>query len=267
LPNEAREAALPDTAKEPILRDEAKEAARRAAAHVVVADLESPAVGDDDRHHLRSVLRLRPGEAVSTTDGSGGWRLCRYAADRSLEPDGEIVRRPRLSPLITVGFAPVKGDRPEWAVQKLTELGVDRIVILRADLGVVRWDAERAARHLDRLRVVARQAVMQSRQWWLPELIGMEGVDSWAKEPGVAMAVPGGDPPSLSYPSVLVGPEGGWSDAEQESASAQVDLGPGVLRTESAAVAAGVLLVALRAGLVHPAAASDGRLKPPSGTP
>ena len=45
---------------------------------------------------------------MSTTDGSGGWRLCRYAADRSLEPDGEIVRRPRLSPLITVGFADEK---------------------------------------------------------------------------------------------------------------------------------------------------------------
>jgi len=262
--DDATEAALPDGAKEASLPDEAREAARRAAAHVVVADLDAPAVGDDDRHHLRSVLRLRPGEVVSTTDGRGGWRLCRYAADCLLAPEGEIVRRPRVSPLITVGFAPVKGDRPEWAVQKLTELGVDRIVILRADLGVVRWDAERAARHLDRLRVVARQALMQSRQWWLPELTGMDGVDAWATEPGVAMAVPGGDPPSLSYPTVLVGPEGGWSDAEQERAPARVDLGPGVLRTESAAVAAGVLLMALRSGLVGPAAR---RLKPPSGTP
>jgi RsmE family RNA methyltransferase len=51
---------------------------------------------------------------------------------------------------------------------------------------------------------------------------------------------------------VLVGPEGGWSPQEEESARARVDLGPSVLRTESAAVAAGVFLVGLRAGLVRP---------------
>jgi len=250
------------------LSDSVPDGARRAAAHVIVADLDAPHIEEEDRHHLQTVLRLRPGELVSATDGQGAGRLCRYAAGGSLIPDGEIVRRLLGLPSITVGFAPVKGDRPEWTVQKLTEVGVNRIVILRTDLGVVRWDAERATHHLTRLRVVARLAVMQSRQWWLPEVVGVETVRSLVGEPGVAMAEPGGDPPSLDCPSILVGPEGGWSEAELQSARVQVDLGPGVLRTESAAVVAGVLLVALRAGTVRPA----GTVGPagtvdPAGTP
>jgi 16S rRNA (uracil1498-N3)-methyltransferase len=149
-------------------------------------------------------------------------------------------------------MAPVKGDRTEWAVQKLTELGVDCILMLTAERSVVRWDRQRASRHLQKLRVVARQAAMQSRQVWLPEVTGMERVETLAAEPGVALAVPGGGPPTLDHATVLVGPEGGWTAAEERSAQATVGLGPAVLRTESAAVAAGVLLTALRGGLVRP---------------
>jgi 16S rRNA (uracil1498-N3)-methyltransferase len=227
------------------------QAARRAAAHVIVAELEAPELDDADRHHLGSVLRLRPDEVVSATDGRGGWRPCRVGAGGGLVPEGDIVRTRRPQPPITVGFAPVKGDRPEWAVQKLTEVGVDRIVVLVAERSVVRWEGERGSRHLDRLRAVAHQAAMQSRQLWWPEVIGLEAARTWAARPGVALAAPGGAPPHLDHPTVLVGPEGGWTVAEMEAASTTVDLGPGVLRTESAAVAAGVLLTALRAGLVR----------------
>jgi 16S rRNA (uracil1498-N3)-methyltransferase len=160
----------------------------------------------------------------------------------------------RPAPAITVGFAPVKGDRPEWAVQKLTELGVDRVVLLHTDRSVVRWDEQRATRHLERLRAVARQAVMQSRGLWLPEVEGVGAVDGLLGAAGVAVATPGGGPPGLACPTVLVGPEGGWSAAEEEAAVNTVALAPSVLRTETAAVAAGVILSALRAGLVIPPA-------------
>ena len=73
-----------------------------------------------------------------------------------------------------MAFAPVKGDRPEWAVQKLAELGVDRIVVMHSDRSVVRWSGDRAASHIGRFRTVARQAVMQSRQLWLPDVAGPE---------------------------------------------------------------------------------------------
>jgi 16S rRNA (uracil1498-N3)-methyltransferase len=221
---------------------------------VIVADLGSPELDDEDRHHLQAVLRLRPGEAVSATDGRGGWRPCRYQANGVLVADGEVVRAVRPTPELTVGFAPVKGERPEWAVQKLTELGIDRIVILNAERGVVRWDTGRADHHLARLRAVVRQAVMQSRQTRVPELIGpLDAASLAATGPGVALAAHDGGPPSLATPTVLVGPEGGWSPSESAKATSLVGLGPGVLRTESAAVAAGVLLAALRSGLVLPA--------------
>jgi 16S rRNA (uracil1498-N3)-methyltransferase len=149
------------------------------AAHVLVADTDAPALDPEDVHHLSSVLRLRPGEAVGVTDGAGAWRLCRFrpggslSAGGSLDPDGEVVRSDRPRPLLTIAFAPVKGDRPEWAVQKLTEVGVDRIVLMQTDRSVVRWEGARVSSHLARLRKVARQALMQSRGCWLPEVSGV----------------------------------------------------------------------------------------------
>jgi 16S rRNA (uracil1498-N3)-methyltransferase len=224
------------------------------AAHVVVADLDAPVLDPADAHHLSAVLRLRPGEPVGVTDGEGGWRPCRLGTGASLDPDGEVAREDRSGPPVTIAFAPVKGDRPEWAVQKLTEVGVDRIVLMQTDRGVVRWGEGRAGSHVERLRKVARQAVMQSRGLWLPEVSGVVPFFSLATGEGVARAAVGGSPPSLERTTVLVGPEGGWSPAEEAAAVATVGLGSEVLRSETAAVAAGVLLAALRSGLVVPAA-------------
>ena len=72
----------------------------------------------------------------------------------------------------TVAFAIPKADRPEWIVQKLTELGVARIVLLHAERSVVRWDGDRAARHLRKLRRVAVEALEQSRGSGCPTIVG-----------------------------------------------------------------------------------------------
>ena len=80
--------------------------------------------GDD--HHLRRVLRVRAGEFVSASDGAGAWRWCEMSADGELRPIDDVNNVTRPWPPITVAFALVKGDRPEWIVQKLTELGIDR---------------------------------------------------------------------------------------------------------------------------------------------
>lgn len=217
------------------------------AAHVFVADLQAPEIDEDDRHHLQRVLRLRPGELVTVADGNGGLRACRFKADGGLEPDGDIDHLPAASPVVTIGFALTKGERPEWVVQKLTEVGVDRIVPFVSRHTVVRWDPDKAARNVDRWRRVAREAAMQSRRRFLPEVSDV--VELSAVEG--ALAHPGGRPPSLETPTVLVGPEGGW--AEEELAPGQrplVDLGATNLRAETAAVVAGALLCALRSGLL-----------------
>ncbi|HEX7276614.1 MAG TPA: RsmE family RNA methyltransferase [Acidimicrobiales bacterium] len=207
----------------------------------------------DDRHHLERVLRLRPGEVVTAADGAGRWVRCRWVGAAGLEVDDEVVTEPAPSPLVTVAFSPVKGDRPEWAVQKLTELGVDRIVALVAARSVVRWTGDRGVAAVARWRRVAREAAMQSRRAWLPVVEAPAGFAEAAGWPGAALAVAGGDPPSLAHPVVLVGPEGGWDpSAELGAGLPTVGLGPNVLRTETAAVAAGTLLVALRSGLLAP---------------
>jgi len=267
-----------------------------AAAQVVVDDVADPALRPDDAHHLARVLRLRPGELVIATDGRGHWVPCRYlgVADRkrsstaagsgnragagagdsarALDPVGPVRFEAAPHPVLTVAFAPVKGDRPEWVVQKLTELGVDRIVPLVTARSVVRWDGPRAGRAVDRLRRVAADALGQCRRVWLPDVTDVTDLDGLGQmvagqpsgadsahpprgvHPGaqVALAQLGGPAATVGTTAVAVGPEGGWSPEELATAPATVGLGPLVLRAETAAMAAGAILAGLRAGTVVP---------------
>jgi 16S rRNA (uracil1498-N3)-methyltransferase len=224
-----------------------------AAAQVFVADPARPVLAEGDLHHLDKVLRLRRGEVVVASDGRGAWCLCRFAgaaADPSLalEPDAEVRREQPEEHPVTVAFAPAKGDRPEWVVQKLTELGVDRLVGLAADRSVVRWEGPRAERSVSRLGRVAAEAAAQSRRVYLPEILGPRSLRQLAADSvGLALAERGGGaaPPALSL--LAVGPEGGWSDAERALGLDIVGLGEHVLRAETAALAAGVVLCVERA--------------------
>ncbi|MGH9306176.1 MAG: 16S rRNA (uracil(1498)-N(3))-methyltransferase, partial [Acidimicrobiales bacterium] len=121
----------------------------RADAHVRVADLDRPELSAEDAHHLESVLRLGSGRLVSATDGVGRWRLCVFCPSRPprpprLDPDGPIMTEPAPSYPVTVAVALTKADKPEWAVQRLTEAGVDRILLFEAARSVVRWDPAKA---------------------------------------------------------------------------------------------------------------------------
>jgi len=220
----------------------------RGGPHAFVADVDHPELADADRHHLSRVLRLRAGDPLTVADGDGRWRPCRFGPD--VEPVGPVVVVTPPEPALTVAFAPTKGDRPEWAVQKLTELGVDHVVLLACDRSVVRWEAERADRHLARLTAVAREAAMQCRRSHLPTLRGPVPVGELLGASGAVRADRDGAAPSLGAPTILVGPEGGWSDAERAAGGPAVALGSHVLRSETAAVTAGAFLAALRLGLV-----------------
>jgi len=217
------------------------------AAHVFVADLDAPVLADDDAHHLARVLRLRAGERFTTGDGVGRWRLCAMSADAGIETVGPINTVARPAPEITIAFALTKSDKPELTVQKLTEIGVDRIVPIAAARSIVRWDDAKTARNVERWRAVARAAAMQSRRAWLPvvdEVGDLAGLVRSGRP--VALAHPGGAPPTLAMPVIAVGPEGGWTDDELALASTHVDLGATTLRAETAALAAAVRLTALR---------------------
>lgn len=235
------------------------EALRRSAAHLFVADVDHPEVDPADEHHLRRVLRLRAGEVVSVADGAGRWRLCALEADGGLTPTSPPVTEPEL-PALTVGFAPPKGERPEWAVARLTELGVGRIIPLVAARSVVRWDSARWERQRSRWSTVVRQAAMQSRQVRLPVLdppAPVADILGGEMGAGLALAVPGAAPPNGTESGLLIGPEGGWSPEEEALAARTVGLGPGVLRTETAAVVGAALCSAIRHGLLRPRAVEN----------
>jgi 16S rRNA (uracil1498-N3)-methyltransferase len=231
-------------------------ASPRAAALVFVTDPSAPDVEPGDRHHLVRVLRLAPGELVIAADGMGSFALCRFTGtDQVLEPTGPVAHEARPTPPITVAFAPVKGDRPEWVVQKLTELGVDRMVPLVTDRSVVRWSDSRADRAIERLRRTVREAAAQSRHTWLPEVTAPLSLSEFVRQTAdaggrLALADREGQPPTLERPVVAIGPEGGWSDAERQLDLPKVRLGGAVLRAETAAVAVGVLMAGLRSSVV-----------------
>jgi len=233
--------------------------------HVLVADLSEPRLDPQSAHHLVSVLRVRPGERVDLTDGRGGLLTCRVASASlrgstglQLEPLGDPTFEQAPLNRVGVAMAIAKGDRCDWAVAKLTEVGVDTVVLVDCERSVVRWDGSKAEVGRRRLERVTRSALAQSRRRWLPELVGPLPVGELVERFGQAyMALPGGQPLSGREGLVVVGPEGGWSDRELGLGWPRVGLGPAVMRTETAAVAAGVLLVALRCGLVAPGRTSD----------
>jgi 16S rRNA (uracil1498-N3)-methyltransferase len=248
------------------------------AAHVFVDEIDADVVAlrDEDAHHLFRVRRLQIGERVSAGDGAGRWRPCVVQPGGSGGSDGSgrsggligsggsgrllalaaagpVVAEPRPEPPITIGFAVVKGERPESVVQKLTEAGADRIIPVVTDRSVVQWTDAEAARHAAKLDRVAREAAMQCRRGWLPDVARMTPFsDVVAQFPsgGLALAAADGASPSLACPAVLIGPEGGWSVTELSVALPRVTLGELVYRSETAAVVAAGLLGALRGEVV-----------------
>lgn len=212
--------------------------------HVYVEDLDEPVLADEDRHHLARVLRLRDGDSLTVGDGLGRWRPARFGSD--LRIDGEVVEVPAASRTVGVGFALIKGGRPELVVQKLTELGVDHILPLAAERSVVRWDEAKVASQYERMVRVAREAGMQSRRARLPEVAPVAPVESLLD---AAMAEPGGEVLDTDVDVLLVGPEGGWTPEELRERR-RISLGSTILRAETAAIVAGALLVALRDGRV-----------------
>ena len=232
------------------------------APHFFVPSLAEPDVwlsAADSRHALR-VLRLRPGEDVSLADGAGAvatGRLTREDAGIAVVALDRVRRVVRRGPLLSVAFAPPKGDRLGWAVQKLAELGVDEAVLVRTDRSVRAWDEGRAARAVDRLQSVAREAAMQSRQPFLMEVRAAEDLAGqvvsgpnttvilWEKAEERLSSVL---PRDASAIGLIVGPEGGLTDAEVDGAAAAgagvASLGPSILRTETAAVVGAALVLA-----------------------
>src|SRR5215218_5814849 len=168
-----------------------------ATAHVFADRLDDRiTLGGDDGHHLQRARRVRPGEHVTVADGYGRWRA--YAvvvADAGvveLDAITLVTHEPALVPGLTIACSLTKGHKPELAVQKLTELGVDRIVLVEAARSVVHWGDAKVASAFARLERVAREAAMQSRRARVPVLEGPVAPAELAHFAGLVVASPDG---------------------------------------------------------------------------
>ncbi|MEU6746047.1 16S rRNA (uracil(1498)-N(3))-methyltransferase [Spirillospora sp. NPDC046719] len=212
--------------------------------------------------HAATVRRLRPGERVDLTDGAGLLAECVVAAaDRASLTLDVLSRRtdPAPAPRLVVVQALPKGDRGELAVETMTEAGVDEIVPWAAARCVTQWRPERREKALGRWRNAAREAAKQARRSRLPEVPDLAStadvadriaaaslalvLHEDAQEPLSAV-----QPPEDGDIVLVVGPEGGIADEELERFAAAggrpTRLGPTVLRTSTAGVAAASVLLA-----------------------
>jgi 16S rRNA (uracil1498-N3)-methyltransferase len=222
------------------------------------------AVDGEDHHYLFRVRRLRAGDELLLLDGEGREASCRVVSvdPRAAELEvGEVRAAEGAGPArLTVALAILKGERTDWCLPKLVELGVGRIVPLLTERSVVRLEGERARRRRERYRAQVRAAAQQSRSALVPVVEPVMGLPEalssaltgaelklmlWEEARAIPLrsALPERPPSSAA---ILIGPEGGFSDQEVEQARAAgfapVGLGQRILRAETAAVAAAAIL-------------------------
>ncbi|HWL36658.1 MAG TPA: 16S rRNA (uracil(1498)-N(3))-methyltransferase [Frankiaceae bacterium] len=213
--------------------------------------------GDEGRH-AATVRRIRAGERVDVGDGRGTVAECvvAFVAGDTVTLTVTTHRsEPAPQPRLVVVQALAKGDRGEDAIEAMTEVGVDEFVPWAAGRSVVRWEGARGEKALGRWRSTAREAAKQSRRAWLPEVAPLATTaDVAARLTTAALAVvlhedattplAAAVVPDTGDIVVVVGPEGGISEAELDAlAAAPYRLGRSVLRTSTAGVAAAALLL------------------------
>jgi 16S rRNA (uracil1498-N3)-methyltransferase len=227
-----------------------------AVAHVFVDALDDRCeITGADGHHLQRVRRLANGESVTAADGSGAWRSYEVA-DATTGTLVLLARSERLVepiPFIPVSLAvALTKSGLDDVVAAVTELGVARVMPVRTARSVVRWDRDRAARAVGRMRTVARESAMQSRRARIPVIDELVELKALVGRPGLVVADRTGVAPSELEAdpehgwTVLVGPEGGLTPDELSlvCAAPRIALGRHVLRASTAPVAAAAVLAA-----------------------
>ncbi|MDH3756271.1 MAG: 16S rRNA (uracil(1498)-N(3))-methyltransferase [Gammaproteobacteria bacterium] len=221
-------------------------------------------LGNEAVRYLGRVLRLRTGDTVHVFNGDDGeWSatIGRFGKDRVtllLHDTVENTAEPELKIQLVQGIS--RGERMDFVVQKATELGVAHITPVLTDYGVVKLDGKRAEKRRTHWEGVAASACEQSGRL-RPPLIDMPlplndwfGTDRAGTTTDVILRTGAGKPlTNTEKPEaglcLLVGPEGGFSEREYDDAGFAgfdaVTLGPRVLRTETAAVAAIAIAQAL----------------------
>lgn len=216
------------------------------------------------QHYLGRVLRIKPNQHILIFDSKGQEHLTRVSDLQKKSLTLEIIEASPIvpqSPLsITLIQGVSKGDRMDTVVQKATELGVTRIIPALCEFNAVKLDEKRWQKKLEHWQQIAVSACEQSMRHYLPEITAPITLSKVLEQEDAACRLIL-HPANASLTSQLVenttsialaiGPEGGFSEHEVAQATKNgwksVGLGPRILRTETAAIAA-VASIQMRLG-------------------
>ncbi|MCL4747015.1 MAG: 16S rRNA (uracil(1498)-N(3))-methyltransferase [Burkholderiaceae bacterium] len=213
-------------------------------------------LGADQRHYLLRVMRLREGDALEVFDGAGRRfeaKLARLAQrDARVLLGAELAAAPESALRVTLAQCISGAEKMDWTIEKAVELGAHGIVPISSARSIVRLDPQRAARRVEHWQRLVAAACAQCGRDTLADVAPPQSLESWLESRdrgrGAIVLAPGAQSrlASLAFGSLeldlLVGPEGGLSDSELAAAEragfVRASLGPRVLRTETAGLAA-----------------------------
>ena len=208
--------------------------------------------------HLRNSLRIEAGEEIIFADGQGTRYRTEITQSSKQGVSGRILETmqepARQSPVLVLGQALLKGEKMDWVIQKVTELGISRIVPIQSRHTIVQLRPERVESQLARWQRIALEAAQQSEQWRVPTVAPPQSLTEFCARPSdesvrllLAERHDGQRLRTLPLPTsvtasivAIVGPEGGWTKEEmnqaEKSGCLPITLGQKILRAETAAI-------------------------------
>lgn len=208
---------------------------------------------DGDVHHLLHVMRNKKGDEIEVVIDARLYNcIIEETSPLSIKINYEIPGNNELPVDVTLFFALAKGDKIDLVIQKATEIGATKIVLVKTERCVVKLEEKNIEHKLERFRKIAKEASEQCHRLVVPEVVGVVDIK---KIPASLLAdvnllayekVAGETKDILSLVSnksvsVMIGPEGGFSEEEVKLLKDKygfqlISLGKRILRTETAAI-------------------------------
>ncbi len=216
-------------------------------------DSEHVKLEPEDEHHLLHVMRMRQGDEIEVVT-NGVLYLCNIGSTNPLTIYAvhEIETDVELNADVTLLFALTKGDRTDLVVQKATELGVKKVALIQSERTVVRYEEKDITKKCARYQKIMKEASEQSHRLVVPEMMGIFNLKKLPKEVFSDLNYVGYEKDASDVSgmfanfdkkksiTILIGPEGGFSENEIESLTKQgfirTSLGKRILRAETAAI-------------------------------
>ena len=212
-------------------------------------------LNDGDVHHILHVMRMRENDHIEVVIDSHLYDvIIEKTNPLELAINYEIPSDSETPFDITLFYVLAKGEKNDLVTQKATELGVKRIVLLTSERCIIKWEDKEVSKKIDRLNKIAKEASEQSHRLVIPEIVGVYPLSNipttllaktnlfaYEKEAGKTEKLYEILNTTRGDISILVGPEGGFSEKEADMITRKynfipVSLGKRILRSETAAI-------------------------------